>query len=189
MLCKICNKNPATIHIQEIVNGEKKTLHICADCASKKSKEDPVLQGFNLAEMLYSLSGQAGAQEGEKQDQAKDGEDAVLPLTVCPKCGWDSARFRKTGRLGCSNCYSVFEEILLPALANMHRGSFHVGKAPGLSGGSDSGRRMLELMKLQKELEEHVRREEFEKAAELRDKINALRSEPGSPEEEGKKDA
>ncbi len=191
MLCKICNKNPATIHIQEIVNGEKKTLHICAGCAAQKSKEDPVLNGFNLAEMLYSLSGQMGAQEGDKQEQPKDGEE-VLPLSVCPKCGWDSARFRKTGRLGCANCYSVFEDIVIPALANMHRGSFHVGKAPGAAGssGSESGRRMLELMKLQKELEDHVRREEFEKAAEVRDRINALKAESASSSEgEGSQNA
>lgn len=175
MLCKICNKNPATIHIQEIVNGEKKTLHICAECAAKKSKEDPVLQGFNLAEMLYSLSGQIGA-GGEAGDAATtiEGDETNR---ACPKCGWDTGRFRKTGRLGCANCYEVFADILTPALSNMHRGVLHVGKVPGLDGSGGPGRRPMEIMKLQRELEDCVRREEFEKAAQLRDRIGALRNE------------
>ncbi len=174
MLCKICNKNPATIHIQEIVNGEKKTLHICADCAAKKSKEDPVLQGFNLAEMLYSLSGQLGS-DAEKPEPVKDREEPQQ--SVCPKCGWDTGRFRKTGRLGCANCYDVFSEIVTPALSNMHRGVLHVGKVPGVEPSAASGRRAMEIMKLQRELEDCVRREDFEKAAEIRDRINELRAE------------
>ena len=37
MLCQICKANPATIHIQEIVNGQTNTLHICAECAKKRN--------------------------------------------------------------------------------------------------------------------------------------------------------
>ena len=187
MLCKICNKNPATIHIQEIVNGEKKTLHICAECAAKKSKEDPVLQGFNLAEMLYSLSGQMGAGASDKPEPLKTGDELTgqQPQMVCPKCGWDSEKFRKTGRLGCAGCYDVFSEIISPALSNMHRGVLHVGKVPGLDGSSDgASRRAMEIMKLQRELEECVRREEFERAAEIRDRVNALRTDVASKQEE-----
>ena len=179
MICKICNKNPATIHIQEIVNGEKKTLHICAECAAKKSKEDPVLQGFNLAEMLYSLSGQLGTGDAEKPEPLKEGDETQ---SVCQKCGWDTGKFRKTGRLGCASCYEVFCDIITPALANMHRGVLHVGKVPGLDATDPSGRRPMEIMKLQRELEDCVRREDFERAAEIRDKINALRVEAAHPE-------
>jgi len=175
MLCKICNKNPATIHIQEIINGEKKSLHICAECAAKKSQNDPVLQGFNLAEMLYNLSGQIDmAQDEEHKDEALSPD--AQNLLVCEDCGWDTAKFRKTGRLGCAKCYLVFRDILASALKNMHRGAMHVGKRPGGENNREAGKLMLEIMNLQKELDELVQREEYEKAAVVRDKINALKN-------------
>ena len=41
MLCQICKANPATIHIQEIVNGQTNTLHICPECAKKLLSPGP----------------------------------------------------------------------------------------------------------------------------------------------------
>lgn len=174
MICQLCNKNPATIHIQEIISGEKKVLHICADCAAKKTQDDPVLKGFNLAEMLYNLSGQIELPFSDEEDAP--GTDDSQVVLVCSECGWDSTRFRKTGRLGCGNCYEIFNEILSNALKNMHRGSLHVGKKPGGGSSNESGKLMMELMNMQKELEEYIQREEYEKAAVLRDKINELKN-------------
>jgi len=172
MICSICKKNPATIHIQEIIGGEKKTLHICAECAAHKSQNDPLFQGFNLAEMLYNLSTQM---EAVSDDQSGDDGQPVVEA-VCDSCGWDTTKFRKTGRMGCSECYKVFSEILAPALKNMHRGTLHVGKKPGSSSNTESAKIMMEIMNLQKELEELVLREEYEKAAKTRDKINELKN-------------
>jgi len=179
MLCEICHQNQATIHIQEIINGEKKVLHICAGCAAKKSAEDPMLQGFNVAEMLYNLSGQLGfpgLNAGEPANaNAAAGSEAEL---TCPECGWQSADFRRTGRMGCPECYHVFGKVLQAALKNMHRGTMHVGKTPaGKEGANDLTKKTVELMNLQKELEDLVRQEEYEKAAVVRDKINLLKKE------------
>jgi protein arginine kinase activator len=63
----------------------------------------------------------------------------------------------------------------MEALENMHRGKLHVGKKPGADVSDESPRLMLEVMNLQKELDELVQREEYEKAAEIRDKINDLK--------------
>jgi len=173
MICELCKKNQATIHIQEIVEGKKKALHICTECAAKKSHDDTFLKGFNLAEMLYNLTGQMEFPFAN-EEQAPAGGDSQMLLS-CHICGWDSDKFRKTGRLGCSNCYNAFKELLEPALKNMHKGSLHVGKKPGGGASNESGRIMLELMNLQKELEDLVQREEYEKAAIIRDKINELK--------------
>lgn len=176
MQCEICHQNQATIHIQEIINSQKKVLHICAACAAKKSAEDPMLQGFNVAEMLYNLSGQLGlpAQQTAPDQNMASGETEL----ICPECGWQSADFRRTGRLGCQECYHVFGGILKKALKTMHRGVINVGKTPaGKAGISDHTRRTMELLNLQKELEELVRHEEYEKAATIRDKINQLKQE------------
>lgn len=171
MICEICDKNPATIHIQEIVNGQKKVLHICAGCAAKKSTEDPLLQGFNVAEMLYNLSGQFGLPFNPEPPHAHEHEVELQ----CPTCGWKSEDLRKNGKLGCEDCYGTFKTVLDSALKNMHRGTLHVGKSPGETPDKSCGHIMLEIMNLQKELDELVQREEYEKAAVIRDQINKLK--------------
>lgn len=177
MLCKICNKNQATIHIQEIVNGEKKVLHICPECAAKKAKDDPALQGFNIAEMLYNLSSQINAAETGAGEEERDDSDPQEPALSCQGCGWTSKDFRKSGRLGCPECYETFKDFIYPALGNMHRGAIHVGKRPGQQpGSSEPGKNLMEIMRLQKQLEEHIRREEYENAALIRDKISELKN-------------
>ncbi len=171
MLCDICHKNEATIHIQEIVGNQKKAMHLCGECAAAKQAAAGFDFGpFNLAEVLYKLSGQ--------QPPAKDGgADNPHPALTCPKCGWDEQKLRRTGQLGCAHCYTVFAPLLAEALKNMHRGASHLGKHP--AGGSEA----LELRQcrdrlnqLQKQLQQAVEAEEYENAALLRDRINALKA-------------
>jgi protein-arginine kinase activator protein McsA len=138
----------------------------------------------------YSLSAQAPSLNADdKSPAAKHSDDGPQhPTLVCPKCGWDSVKFRKTGRLGCSGCYSTFGEILSSALSNMHRGRLHIGKIPGSEGltrGAEGGKSMMELLRLQKELENLVKNEEYEEAARVRDRISALKTEvPGAQKAE-----
>ena len=174
MKCDICHINKATIHIQEIIKNEEKSLHICTECAAKKSEENPVLQGINLAEMLYNLSEQLEDDSDEPDNAFSDKEKNSVNL-VCDSCNWDTEKFRETGRLGCGKCYETFGEIVSAALKNMHKGVLHVGKHPGYHEDNRSGQIIVEIMKLQKELELHIQSEEYEKAAVLRDKINELK--------------
>ncbi len=180
MLCEICHKNQATIHIQEIVKGEKKSLHICGVCAEKKGLNEMALQGINIAEILYKISA--------NMDNPDFGEDSSVPLlgedgsneaqvfVQCSKCGWDVKQFQKTGRVGCEECYKAFSEILSETLKSMHKGILHVGKHPQVAPAEGIGAVMAEVMELQKQLEVHVLKEEFELAAEIRDKINELKA-------------
>jgi len=174
MLCEICQKNQATIHIQEIVAGKKKALHICSECASKKQEAgNAMFNGFNLAEILYNISSQMNEMAPGSAEQKMK---LPVPIRTCTKCGWNSTKFRETGRLGCGECYNVFRDILLLALRNMHKGTVHVGKVPGENTGKgESSRTMLELMELQRQIDEAVLREDYEKAAGLRDRINEIR--------------
>lgn len=175
MLCALCNKNEATIHIQEIASGSKKTLHICNECAAKKAMDNPALEmsGFKLAEMLYNLTEKL-KKSGAQLATNKDGESDKSSLT-CPACGWDTQGLRNTGRLGCAHCYETFSEIIDNALGNMHQGKVHLGKKPGEVIDSASSQLLLQVMSLQKDLEVHVSREDYESAAAVRDQINKLK--------------
>ncbi|MFA6293308.1 MAG: UvrB/UvrC motif-containing protein [Victivallales bacterium] len=177
MICEICNKNEATIHIQEIVNSQKKSLNICQECASKKNGASSLLNGLNLADILYNISTNIPAPE-ETPINSLDQRVAPAPIVTCGKCGWSTLKFSEKGRLGCAECYKVFKDILSLAFKNMHKGTMHVGKRPGVPSkeADEDTRNAIELMKLQKHLEEHILREEFEKAAEIRDRIALLKN-------------
>ena len=195
MLCDICKQHEATIHIQEIVNNNKKAIHLCSECAVKKSQNDPSFDfgGFNLAEMLYNISesqgGIPGLSPASKEETDDDAESKDSVNLKCIDCNWTLKALRQTGRVGCPQCYNVFREVIENALENMHRGKLHVGKRPGNKGADKSSNLMLELMNLQKELDEVIQREEYEKAAKLRDKINKLKDKMNSPKKTRKKNA
>ena len=181
MICDICNINEATIHVQELKNGKKKTLNICPHCASEHSLAEKEINGFNLAEILYNISSQMMKNNGEGAGGPAilnpDFSSENLTHLKC-KCGWDTVKFRETGRLGCPECYNIFASLLRDALKSMHKGTYHMGKQPG-SVIDTNGQVATKILSLQKELEGAVQKEDYEKAAELRDLINALRSDAG----------
>jgi len=111
------------------------------------------------------LLGLAASQEIEKSPSA----------VKCPVCGFTQADFKKTGRLGCSNCYTVFADGIAPMLKNMHKGTAHTGKTPAAF---QKIREHGEKIKtLQENLTKAIEAEEFELAANLRDQIRQMEAE------------
>ncbi|MCL2235204.1 MAG: UvrB/UvrC motif-containing protein [Defluviitaleaceae bacterium] len=100
--------------------------------------------------------------------------------SVCPNCGTTYAGFKKTGKIGCAQCYSVFRTQLTKALVNIHGSSNHKGSVPQGMNGRHSGvviRRELAENRLL--LKQAVDNEEYEDAARLRDLILQLEQEGG----------
>jgi protein arginine kinase activator len=95
------------------------------------------------------------------------------PELKCPSCGFTQADFKKTGRLGCAECYTTFAEGLEGLLKSMHKGTKHLGKVPQpMQQHKDYAEK---LGKLQQLLEKAVADEDFEQAAVLRDEIKQAR--------------
>ena len=161
MLCDICKKNVATVHLTQMIEGKTKKVDLCEACSKEKGVDDPT--GFSLADLLLGLG---AAQEME---QASGGSDLK-----CPHCGFTQADFKKAGRLGCSECYQVFSEGLEQLLKTMHKGTRHVGKVPAIH--KQSQDLADKLRGLQKKLEKAIADEDFESAATLRDELKVLRS-------------
>ena len=161
MLCDICKKNVATVHLTQMVEGKTKKVDLCEACSKEKGVDDPT--GFSLADLLLGLG---AAQEIE---QASAGGEIK-----CPHCGFTQADFKKAGRLGCSECYKVFAEGLESLLKTMHKGARHVGKVPQVYRQSQD--LQDKLKSLQKKLEKAIANEDFETAANLRDELKALRA-------------
>ena len=192
MLCQICKANPATIHIQEIVNGETNTLHICPECARKRNLAEGNTANSHFHEMLERLT-QAIANSAELKlselfEQKKPQEEESRDL-LCGVCGASWQEYRKNGKVGCAACYEQFGQLLLEDFALNQHGSVHCGKTPPETveqwqdpAVSERINLRRELERLRKGLDESVRREEFEQAAELRDKIVGIEAELKSAE-------
>lgn len=160
MTCDVCKTNEATVFLTQIVEGKMQKVNLCDSCSKAKGVDDPT--GFALADLLLGLG---AAQEIEKSSGSEK----------CPACGFSQADFKKTGRLGCAQCYQTFGEGLGSLLKAMHKGTSHVGKLPArLAAALQLGAQMKTL---QRELERAVAEENYESAAELRDKIKNLENE------------
>ncbi len=176
MLCDVCKKNEATIHIKEVHNGKVVASNLCGECArEKEAKGEFGTLGFNLAEVLFNL-GKLSASMGQADSQQEETRGEELP--ACPVCGWTVGKVRESGgRLGCPECYRTFEPMISEALGRFQRGTIHLGKRPKSAGQGCASTLRFELERRRRELEELIRREEYEEAAVCRDRINQLKKE------------
>lgn len=159
MLCCICKEREATVHLTQIAGEKMQKVDLCEECAKEKGVNNPT--GFSLADLLLGLG---AAEEMEESSGHKQ--------QACPVCGFTQADFKKTGRLGCPDCYSHFADGLETLLKTMHKGVRHTGKVPKRLGKAlDMSDR---LKTLQDELNKVIEQENFERAAELRDEIKAI---------------
>jgi protein arginine kinase activator len=167
MICQECGQETATVHITKIINGRKTELHLCRRCAQAHDELDISFEPkLSLHNLLGSLLGESMRGSREAMRKAK---------VQCPSCGLTFAQFSQIGRLGCSECFSAFDEQLAPLLRRIHGSTRHTGKVPRRSQGAI--RFVRELERLREELKVRIQKEEFEKAADLRDEIRALERE------------
>lgn len=158
MICEVCQNESATVHLTQIIGGKMQKIDLCEKCAKEKGVADPA--GFSLADMLLGL----GAAEEIKSNNSES--------IVCPQCGFTQPDFKKTGRLGCPQCYATFSEGLGVILKDMHKGIVHKGKIP--SRAARQQQYQSRLKDLHKELQVAVQSEDYEQAANLRDQISTL---------------
>lgn len=160
MLCDICAKNQATVHLTEIVDDQMNELHLCEECAHQKSIQ--MEQQFGLSDLL------GGLVEFEKPTQEKE----TTALVKCENCGFTYTDFKKIGRLGCSECYGAFKKYLGPLLKKIHGSNIHSGKS-ALKAVKVSVKR-TDLQELRYQLQKAIESESFEEAAKIRDRIKEL---------------
>ena len=93
-------------------------------------------------------------------------------IKTCPKCGRSFQDFRRTGKLGCGDCYETFYSSLVSTIKQMQGVSAHTGKIPSHSADELKRKRRYETLK--KELSKAVAEENYEEAAKLHKELKAL---------------
>lgn len=162
MRCDNCKERDAVINLTQVEHDTKVTLHLCEQCAQEKGIETgTAMLKSPLGTFLSAI-----------------GKGTTLPVPAdtmrCESCGATLRDFRDTGRLGCAHCYQAFAAHLRDLLRRLHGSSQHVGERyqpPGANGQADARSALLEL---RDQLRRAVESENFELAAELRDRIRVL---------------
>ncbi|MCX7704050.1 MAG: UvrB/UvrC motif-containing protein [Planctomycetota bacterium] len=172
MLCEICKKRVATLHITEIgQGGAKQTVHICEECARSQGLLGPKPAAQTLQQLLQQVVEQ---QMGEVSEEVRK--------LKCSKCGITYEEFRKGGRFGCAEDYKVFEKTLTELFERLHGASEHRGKEYKKCG--ERTERAQKIIEMRRKLGEAVKEEDYETAAKIRDELKRLEEEE---EQESKK--
>ena len=156
--CDACDK-AATVHLTQIINNQIHKIDLCESCAEDKGITNP--DGYSLADLLV-----------KPEDASGGAAESLESLDECPDCGYTQEEFKKTGRLGCEQCYETFRPLLNRALDGMHRGDKHRGKVPeeALERKSYEDR----ISSLEGDLQKAIANEKYEEAAQYRDEILEL---------------
>lgn len=152
MLCENCGKNVATVHYEQIINGVRTEKHLCAECAEKLEMGNMFFEPGNFFAPLFS-------------------DKVRRTARVCKNCGCTEREFLDTQFVGCPECYETFADLIEPMVQRIHGSTKH--KAAKIAS-NDTRDELNETDKLKKELQDAVDKQEYEKAAKLRDRIKEL---------------
>ena len=176
MICNVCGVNESTIHLTEIINDQMIEIHLCESCAQEKGTEFKT--HFNVNDLLAGLTdtGKWNLESPEKT------------LAKCAHCGMTYEEFGKKGRLGCAQCYSSFEKMLLPLIRRIQRSTMHLGKRPEKNATIQQPE-LGGLRLLQQRLRKCVQEEAFEEAADVRDQIRKIEDKLSKPKTKSKRNS
>jgi protein arginine kinase activator len=163
MMCEKCQQRSATVHMTKLEGGNKTETNLCEVCARE---EGPINFGIEPNLMLQNIFAELFNQALAGSQQFNVSVKTPVP---CQQCGFTDTRFSQVGKLGCPKCYEVFENKLEPVLRRVHGNIIHNGKIPKRTGAVFELRK--EILGLKQQLKDAVVREEYEKAAEIRDRI------------------
>lgn len=174
MLCEKCKKRTATVFYNENINGKARSYSLCGDCASKL-REKGDLQ--DITSMVGSFADPFSALHDDLF-----GGFFGIPMTKaisaekkCDGCGSTYSSIAKSGRVGCPACYETFRDELSRMIQSVHGTTTHTGSVPARHRAKRE--RAEQIQKLKRELQAAINKEDFERAATLRDEVRRLQSE------------
>jgi len=175
MKCDKCKSNEATYFMEQNINGHITKIALCPECA-KIYGDTPFkhFAGFDLLEGLFGVPGHT--------------HSATKEIKRCTLCGSSFNDIINTGKVGCAKCYEVFEKELRPTILRLHGDVKHIGRTPKnvcapKAGESVSSKKEntaesknpeSQILSLKAQISDAIKSEEYELAAQLRDKIRDI---------------
>ncbi len=161
--------------LTQIINGQVTELALCEACARAKGLFDP--QSLTFAEKFFPEEFKERMdrimQELANTKESPSGNLTSSPspdvLTQCPVCHFSLEDFRRTGRLGCPDCYAVFASEL-----DTRSNNTPAKAEPASSCSGEAVSPALQRTQLEQQLRIAIDKEDYETAALLRDKLKTL---------------
>ncbi len=154
MRCDVCGSSDNVFFIRPDVLGTD--LHLCKACA--------IARGYADA--------RAGDGLGARFDSMLGADSVEEPALVCPTCGMTAEKLRSSGRLGCTDCAGTFKREILSILRKSGRTGTYEGKVPACSGKEPALEETVRALSCK--LEAAIHADDFESAAQIRDKLRAI---------------
>ena len=189
MLCENCGKHEANVRYTEVINGNKKEMHLCEKCSEK----------LGIGNMDYKMPIDFSSFLGDFFDDFESHsflpEFNPIKELQCDSCGMTFEDFMNTGKFGCSNCYDAFESKIDPILKNIHGANRHIGRLGEINPTTTieseitgktkqettkpkekpkNNKEQSKSYKLKEELQKAIKEERYEDAAKLRDELKKL---------------
>lgn len=186
MLCDNCGKKEANVKYSENINGVKREFNLCEECSKK----------LGIGEMNFKMPIDFSSFFGDFMEDFATPEFMPLFSDIktlkCNECGYTFDDIVNTGRLGCANCYDVFEDRLDPIIRKIQNSNGHTGRIGRILDSKIEKRQEKtdnkkvenkeetpnkknnELENLQLELKEAIKDERYEEAAKIRDRIKEI---------------
>ena len=167
MLCQHCNHNEATTHVKSNINGKVTEYMLCADCAEK----------MGYGNLFSDFHTEFGSLLGSFFSSALP---ARTGATRCPVCHSTYNDIADSGKVGCANCYETFFDELMPTIRRVHGNTEHTGRRPkAFHSPKEIKEEKVQQSenkadKLKAELDEAIKTQNFERAAEIRDELKGM---------------
>lgn len=163
-MCTQCHEREAVVRLTQVQEDQVVTLRLCERCAAERGVDTGVGQPANLLGGFLAALGEAA----DLPEASGSGAGSV-----CPGCGATLDDFRATGRLGCATCWDTFARALVPLVRRLHGSTHHAGVAYRAPGAPAAGQ-VAERRRLSEQLDLAIATENFERAAEIRDRLKQV---------------
>ena len=190
MLCDNCGKREANVRYSENINGRRKELNLCEECSKKLGINH---MDFNMPIDFSSFFGEFLEDFATPEFMPLLHEIKALK---CNQCGSTFEDIANTGKLGCGDCYDVFEDRLDPIIRRIQGANRHVGRVGKVidskieekmaketnvkeekASEPKESKKEKQLEKLQEQLKQVIKEEKYEEAAKIRDEIKKIEKE------------
>jgi protein arginine kinase activator len=159
VLCENCKEREGVFTVTSVVGGEKREIFLCEKCAAERGVQPEPAPAPQIGQLLQKLHQQPTI---TVRDQGR-----------CDFCSATLGDFRATGRLGCPRCYAAFETSLRDLLRRVHGSARHTGRQYDPPR-RDELERQTQVGELRAQLKRAIEAEQFELAADIRDRLRVL---------------
>jgi protein arginine kinase activator len=185
MKCYFCGKDEAVINIRQIIGSDVKDVCLCRACAQEKGivgKNNKIELPMDkiLGSLLFSDKFENGPRtDADPRFAGPEKSDAP----ACPVCGCKVQDVLKEGKIGCFECSCLFHQEIFKYLGRRGRDTKYRGKLPKKL--QTVKTYLFDRQALKAELREALNAENYEAAAQIRDKIHHLEASEAEPRSPG----